>query len=151
MVVGRWGDCKAFLDRINRINRIEKVSKSTDALKSKDHLIIGFIRGANYKNKSKIEFSEFINLKDYIEPEIESPQNFYLTGAIIRNLNNNKEKFVSYSRDPYNEYAWHRTNTYVEIPNKENNDYCPFADIKKEEEHGQIIMLFYNRVEKIGK
>ena len=115
----------------------------------KDHLIIAFIRGTNYQNKSKIKFTEYINLKDYIEPDIESPQFFYLTGAIIRNMKNNKEKFVSYSRDPYNEYAWHLTNTFVDVPNKENKDYCPIGDIKKEEEKGQIIMLFYNRVEKL--
>ena len=41
------------------------------------------------------------------------------------------------------------TNTFVDVPNKENKDYCPIGDIKKEEEKGQIIMLFYNRVEKL--
>ena len=46
---------------------------------------------------------------------------------------------------------WHCTNTYIDVPNKENKFYTPFTDIKKEEDNGQIIMLFYNRIESIGK
>ena len=115
-----------------------------------EHLIICFIRGTNYKNKSKIEFTENLDLKDYIEPGINSPHNFYLTGSIIRTLKDGNEKFVSYSRDPYNEYMWHCTNTFIDVANKENKFYTPFTDIKNEENNGQIIMLFYNRIESIG-
>ena len=116
-----------------------------------NHLIICFIRGNNYKNKSKIEFTENLDLKDFVEPDINSPHNFYLTGSVIRSIKQNDEKFISYSRDPYNEYMWHCTNTYIDVPNKENKFYTPFTDIKKEEDNGQIIMLFYNRIESIGK
>ena len=139
---------KMICDRCAAIQRCKEFNRY---YMLKDQLIICFIRGTNYKNKSKIEFNEFINLKDYIEPEILSPQYFYLTGSIIRSSKNDKEKFVSYSRDPYNEYAWHLTHTYVDVPNKENKHYCPLEDIKREEENGQIMMLFYNRTEKMGK
>ena len=138
------GPDKMICDRCSVYQRYKEFNRY---FMLKEHLIICFIRGNSYKNKSRIDFTEYIDLKEYIEPDIESPQNFYLTGSVIRSWKNDKEKFVSYSRDPYNEYAWHFTNTYVEVPNQENKEYCPFNDIKKEEEKGQIIMLFYNRLE----
>ena len=109
----------------------------------KDQLIICFIRGNNYKNKSKIIFDEKLNLKDYIEPDINSPQNFYLVGSIIKS---NNGQFVSYSRNAYNEYYWHCPNGR-QVTDVENKNYSPIKDIQKEEENGQIIMLFYNNQE----
>ena len=109
----------------------------------KDQLIICFIRGNNYKNKSKIIFDEKLNLKDYIEPDINSPQNFYLVGSIIKT---NNGQFVSYSRNAYNEYYWHCPNGR-QVTDVENKNYSPIKDIQKEEENGQIIMLFYNNQE----
>ena len=108
----------------------------------KNNLIICFIRGNHYKNQSKIIFDENINLKDYIEPDINSPHNFELVGTVIRSNKDNKEKFLSFSKDPENPYVWHLSNAGIEISNKEIN-YPPLDDIKKEEETGQIIMLFY--------
>ena len=52
----------------------------------KDQLIICFIRGNNYKNKSKIIFEEKIDLTEFIEPDINSPHYFYLVGTVIRSF-----------------------------------------------------------------
>ena len=143
-MINEDGPDKMICDRCSYYQRYKEFNRY---YMLKEHLIICFIRGNNYNNESKIDFSEFIDLKDFIEPDINSPHNFYLTGCII--WKKDKKKFVSYSRDPYNEYAWHFTNTYVDVPNKDIKDYCPFNDIKKEEEKGQIIMLFYNRIEAV--
>jgi hypothetical protein len=101
----------------------------------KDHLIIYFNRGNNYKNCSEIDFNHDINLKEYIEPDINSPYNFKLVGGIIRICEDNNEKFTYYSMDPYNA-IWHCPNGF-EFYSKE---YCPIKDAQKK---GQIIMLFY--------
>ena len=60
-----------------------------------NQLIICFIRGNNYQNRSKIIFGETMNIKDYIEPEYNFPKNFYLVGSVNRKIENNNEKFVS--------------------------------------------------------
>ena len=57
----------------------------------KDNLIIYFNRGNNFTNKSKIEFTPVINLKDYIEPDINSPYVFNLVGSVIRTIEDNNE------------------------------------------------------------
>ena len=93
-----------------------------------NQLIICFLRGNNYQNRSKITFSEIMNIKDYIEPDYNFPKNFYLVGSVNRKIQNNTEEFVSYSRDPDNENKW--------IPKD-------FKDIQKNDNE-QIIMLFYN-------
>lgn len=113
----------------------------------KDQLIICFIRGNNYKNKSKIIFEEKIDLKEYIEPDINSPHKFYLVGTLIRSFKDKNEQFLSYSRDTFNEYTWHCPRGELDISSKENKNYFPLNDIKKDEEKGQIIMLFYKSIE----
>ena len=109
----------------------------------KDQLIICFIRGNNYKNKSKIIFEEKIDLTEFIEPDINSPHYFYLVGTVIRSFKDKNEQFLSYSRDTFNEYTWHCPRGELDISSKENKNYFPLNDIKKDEEKGQIIMLFY--------
>ena len=104
----------------------------------KDHLIIYFNRGYNYKNVSEIIFEEEINLKDYIEPDINSPHNFKLVASIIRTCQDNNEKFISYSRDPYNT-VWHCQSDMI-IYSKDIINFCPIQEAQK---NGQIIMLFY--------
>ena len=93
-----------------------------------NQLIICFIRGNNYQNRSKIIFGETMNIKDYIEPEYNFPKNFYLVGSVNRKIENNNEKFVSYTRDPDNENKW----IPKDFKNIQSND------------NEQIIMLFYN-------
>ena len=96
-------------------------------------LIIVFIRGNNYKNSSKIIFDEKINLKDYIEPENNTPKNFYLVGCVNRKIQNNDEEYIPYFKDPINE-KWKSKG---------------FNDIQRNKNE-QIIMLFYNSKEITG-
>ena len=93
-----------------------------------NHLIIVFIRGKNYQNRSKIIFQENINLKDYIEEDINYPKIFKLVGSINRKVLNNKEEYVPYFKDPNNLNNW-RTKGFQQIQSDPNE---------------QIIMLFYN-------
>ena len=105
----------------------------------KDNLIIYFNRGNNFTNKSKIEFTPVINLKDYIEPDINSPYVFNLVGSVIRTIEDNNEKFYSYSKDPDNA-IWHIPKGGHDYYNKELKNYAPNI---KNDENSQIIMLFY--------
>ena len=106
----------------------------------KDHLIIYFNRGINYTNNSKVEFTPEINLKDYIEPDINSPYNFSLVGIVIRSYEDKNEKFYSYSKDPENN-VWHLPNDELDCLGEDLKNYSP---LKKENENEQIIMLFYD-------
>ena len=56
-------------------------------------LIICFIRGQNYQNKSQIIFNDKIDLKQYIEASDNSPHNYAFVGSINRFFNNNGEQF----------------------------------------------------------
>ena len=139
-LIGADGPDKMICDRCSTYQKYKEFNRY---YMLKDHLIICFIRGNHFQNKSKIKFSENIDLKDFIEPDINSPHKFYLVGTIIRNYE--QENFVSYSRDYYNQYCWHCSKT-LDIPNKEIG-YSPIKDIEEEEKNGQIIMLFYTRDE----
>ena len=95
-------------------------------------LIICFNRGHNYEKLTPISFEEYINVKDFIEPGINTAKDFYLVGSInrkIQNQNNNIE-FVSYNRNPIND-KW-KSNGDINTIKKNQAD-------KKE----QIVMLFY--------
>lgn len=93
-----------------------------------NQLIICFIRGNNFKNKSKIIFSEKIDLQQHKEQDINSPHNFYLVGCINRIYRNNEEKFISYSRDPDPLFG---NNFNINNINQNNVDE-------------QVLILFYN-------
>ena len=90
-------------------------------------LIIAFIRGKNYKNRSKIIFSENMNLKNYVEPTINTPTNFYLVGSVNRKIENEVEEYVSYYKDSNTKKWLSKGLNYIQ---KNDNE--------------QIIMLFYN-------
>ena len=94
----------------------------------KNQLIIVFIRGKNYKNRSKIIFNERINLQKYVEPNINCPHNFYLVGSINRKVHNIGEEYVAYYKDPNDENRW-ASKGFDQIQKNDNE---------------QIIMLFYN-------
>ena len=111
----------------------------------KDNLIIYFNRGNNYTNKSKIEFTPEINLKDYIEPDIKSPYIFNLVGSVIRSIENNNEKFFSYSKDPDNS-IWHLPKGNHDYFNKDLKNYITNIE---NNENSQIIMLFYKAQKQI--
>jgi hypothetical protein len=83
----------------------------------KKNLIICFLRGKNYQNRSEIKFENELDLKDFIETKNNSPHIFKLIGMVNRVNFNNDEKFVS--RKPLNN----------------NNNFI---------QNEQIMMLFYN-------
>ena len=97
-------------------------------------LIISFIRGTNFKNNSKINFKEELNLEAYVDEKKDSPKNYYLVGSINRVIVNNKEEFWFFTRDPENDNYWHIGNEVIETN-------APIEEIRNK---GQIIMLFYN-------
>ena len=105
-------------------------------------LVISFIRGNNFQNNTRIVFDENINLTDFVDEKNASPTKFYLVGSINRVMNNGKEEFRYWARDPENKNIWH--------VNKEceNHNNAPIDLIRNE---GQIIMLFYNNIENIPK
>ena len=84
------------------------------------YLIICFIRGNNYQNRSGIIFNNNIDLKNYIETSDSSPSNYNLVGSINRTFYNNEEQFVS--------------------KNQMNN-------IQNSQQNEQILMLFYNSID----
>ena len=95
-------------------------------------LIICFNRGHNYEKLTPISFEEYINVKDFIEPGINTAKDFYLVGSINRKIQNqnNDTEFVSYNRNPIND-KW-KSNGDINTIKKNQAD-------KKE----QIVMLFY--------
>jgi hypothetical protein len=97
-------------------------------------LIISFIRGTNFKNNSKINFKEELNLEAYVDEKKDSPKNYYLVGSINRVIVNNNEEFFYFTRDPENDNYWHIGNEVIETN-------APIEEIRNK---GQIIMLFYN-------
>ena len=110
--------CQTY-EKFKEFNRFYTIS---------NHLIIVFFRGKNYSNNSKIIFDEKINLKEFIEPNTNTPSNFYLVGSVNRKIQNDVEEYVPYFKEQNNENNW-RTKGFDEIQ-KNNNE--------------QIIMLFYN-------
>ena len=103
-------------------------------------LIIFFIRGNNYKNQTKIIFNEKINLQPFIEPNIDSPKEYYLVGCINRvHYKDKDEKYVALYRDPDNQYYWH-CDEYLTY----SNINIPIIDeINSAQNKGEIMMLFY--------
>ena len=95
-----------------------------------NQLIIYFYRGRKYENCLPINFSENINVKNFIEPGINSAQDYYLVGSVNRKIGS--DEFISYNRDPNNVNKW-----------KSNND---FNVLNQNQMNGkeQIIMLFFN-------
>ena len=98
-------------------------------------LIISFIRGTNFKNNSKINFTEELNLEPYVDEKKDSPKNYYLVGSIIRVFDDGNEKFLYFTRDPENDNCWHVGDELL------TTNSAPIGEIKNK---GQIIMLFYN-------
>ena len=84
------------------------------------YLIICFIRGNNYQNRSGIIFNNNIDLKNFIETSDSSPSNYNLLGSVNRKFYNNTEQFVS-------------RNQMNNIQNLQQNE--------------QILMLFYNSID----
>ena len=101
-------------------------------------LVISFIRGNEFKNDSKINFDEYLNLENYVDEKKNFPINYYLVGCIKMINYQGNEKFIYYARDPDNFNIWHINDEMVPF------DFAPINDIQKD---GKIIMLFYNNKE----
>ena len=103
------------------------------------HLIIYFYRGRNYEINVNINFPqqnpEILDIKQFIDPEMTS--NYYLVGSLNRIMSNGKEKFIYFSRDSKNFTYWHTS-----FGNWQTS-LAPFNLIQS---NGQIVMLFYNKV-----
>ena len=104
-----------------------------------NHLIIYFYRGNDYKNKSNIQFEESLNVINFIEENQDLPKEFYLTGSINHLIDKEKEKFIYYIRDPNNKNIWNINDLKIYL----NFDKAPINQIQS---NGEIILLFYNRV-----
>ena len=102
------------------------------------HLIISFIRGNDYKNYTKIDFEENINLQNYVDEKRELI-NFYLVGSINRigSKEEENEKFIYFVRDRNNYNYW-------TIYNNGSQKLLESAPINEIKNTGQIILLFYN-------
>ena len=99
-----------------------------------NQLIICFYYGVDNKknlNKINIDFPKDLDLSDCVEDK-NSPKKYYLVGSINRNIENGKEKFVYFARDP------EKKNWMYES----KNNSTAIDGIKNE---GQIVMLFYNK------
>ena len=97
------------------------------------HMIICFYRGRNYKSNINIDFPEFLDISNYVEEKL-SPTKFYLVGSINRCINNGKEEFIYFAKDP------NQLNVWKSSYGDGNLSGAPINIIKK---YGQIMMLFY--------
>ena len=105
-------------------------------------LIISFLRGNNYEDYTRVDFPENLDLSQMDKDLVITK--FYLVGCIIRVVNQNKEEFVYWAKDPYNN-IWHKS----KISNENQSSYqdeLTQLNIKEIMETGQIIILFYNEV-----
>ena len=105
-------------------------------------LIISFLRGNNYEDYTRVDFPEQLDLTQIVEEKENS--HFYLVGCINRVINQNKEEFIYWAKDPDNN-LWHKS----KINNMNQSSYLDEhtqLNIKEIMETGQIIILFYNEV-----
>ena len=113
-----------------------------------EHLIICLYRGNSYQNNINVTFKEELILEvnternnkkvkiDLVENK-DSPSKFYLVGSVNRVLNNGKEEFQYFSRDPNNKNFWYTSQ------GDGNFDTPPIGLIEKA---GKVVMLFYNAI-----
>ena len=103
------------------------------------HLIIYFYRGRNYEINAKINFPqqnpEILDIKQFIDDRMTS--NYYLVGSLNRIISDGKEKFIYFARDSKNSTYWYSSF---------GNCQTSFAPSNLIQNNGQIIMLFYNKV-----
>ena len=105
-------------------------------------LIISFLRGNNYENRTRVDFPEKLDLSQLVDEKDISQ--FYLVGCIIRILNQDKEEFIYWAKDPDNN-LWHKSN--INFMNHSSYlDEHTELNIQEIMQTGQIIILFYNEV-----
>ena len=97
------------------------------------NLIICFYRGRNYENNLFVNFPDNLNISNYVEAK-GSPTSFHLVGSINRIINNGKEEFIYFAKDPYKSTFW--TSNYGGLE-------TVGAPIQNIQQFGQIVILFY--------
>jgi hypothetical protein len=107
-------------------------------------LIISFLRGNNYENNTRVNFNETIDLSDLVD--VKEISHFYLVGCINRVVNQGKEEFIYWARDPDNENLWHKPKINYMNQSYSNIDEHTNLNINELMGAGQIIILFYNEV-----
>ncbi len=101
------------------------------------HLTICFYRGSNYQNNLNINFPEYLDITKFVEAQ-GSPTKYYFVGSINRIIKNGKEEFVYFTKDLKRPNIWNHT--YGDGPSQA-------APINLIQQTGQIIMLFYNKLD----
>ena len=99
------------------------------------HLIIYFYRGSNYEANLIINFPEFLDISHVLEEK--SSFKYYLVGSLNRIIINGKEKFCYFCRDINNQHYWY---------SNDGNCQTSGAPINAIQSKGQILMLFYNKL-----
>ena len=106
-------------------------------------LIISFLRGNNYENKTRVDFPENLDLSQLVDEKDISL--FYLVGCINRIVNQEKEEFIYWAKDPDNN-LWHKSKINNMNQSSYLDEHTQMLNIKEIMETGQIIILFYNEI-----
>jgi hypothetical protein len=107
-----------------------------------NQLVISFLRGNNFQNNSKVNFTEELDLSEFVDEKDAIPCKYYLVGAINRLISEGKEEFIYWAREPDERNSWH---TYKGF---KRNIETPINEIQTT---GQVILLFYNNNGNIPK
>ena len=107
-----------------------------------NQLVISLLRGNNFQNNTKVNFTEYLDLSEYVDEKTAISCKYYLVGAINRSNSEGKEEFIYWARDPDERNSWHTNNGFL------RNIETPINDIQS---NGQVILLFYNNNDNIPK
>ena len=107
-----------------------------------NQLVISLLRGNNFQNNTKVNFTEYLDLSEYVDEKTAISCKYYLVGAINRSNSEGKEEFIYWARDPDQRNSWHTNKGFL------RNIEAPINDIQST---GQVILLFYNNNDNIPK
>ena len=100
------------------------------------NITIFFYRGKNYQSNKKIDFKEVLDIKKYTDVGESTPL-YQLVGSINRVINDEKEEFIYFAKDPDKTNIW--KSSFGDAPTS-------IAPIDLMQQYGQIIMLFYKEM-----
>ena len=103
-------------------------------------LVISLIRGNNFQNNTKVNFTEYLDLSEFVDEKNAISCQYYLVGAINRFVSEGKEEFIYWARDPDNFNRWHSNKGIVD------SQQAPINEIQSS---GQVIILFYNNKDNV--
>ena len=107
-----------------------------------NQLVISLLRGNNFQNNTKVNFTEYLDLSQFVDEKDAIPCKYYLVGAINRVISEGKEKFIYWAKDPDKRNSWHTNKGFL------RDIETPINDIQS---NGQVILLFYNNDDNIPK